>query len=202
MIARESLPLHPAFAPRLASRSLSFALSPQLAPFPFNHFCTLSFSVSQLSRGLPAGCALFGKKPGVHPLDRPLSPPFPGTPCSRIATLAARLAFIGGWPLSITPFTRSPAPREKLRGIADAFPLTPFPTSLTQKQGGRGYWSYQLSSQLDAIPSLRPALCVLRVSAVSLLLFPFVPLAAPPCPSPSFPLQWKYPFPVITGENQ
>jgi hypothetical protein len=51
-------------------------------------------------------------------------------------------------------------------------------------------------------PPLRSALCVLCVSAVSLLLFPFAPLAAPPCPSSSFPLQWGYPFPVTTGENQ
>src|SRR5260221_66614 len=51
-------------------------------------------------------------------------------------------------------------------------------------------------------PSLRSALCVLCVSAVSLLLFPFVPLAVPPCPNNYFPLQWEIPFPVITGENQ
>jgi hypothetical protein len=25
---------------------------------------------------------------------------------------------------------------------------------------------------------------------------------SPPCPASSFPLQWEYPFPVITGENQ
>ena len=58
-------------------------------------------------------------------------------------------------------------------------------------------------------PPLHSALCVRRlprpsrgVSTVSLLLFPFVPFAAPPCPSSSFPLEWEYPFPVITGENQ
>jgi hypothetical protein len=54
-------------------------------------------------------------------------------------------------------------------------------------------------------PSLRSGLCVLCVSAVSLL--SFLPLrrhspAAPPCPARQFPLKWEYPFPVITGENQ
>ena len=51
-------------------------------------------------------------------------------------------------------------------------------------------------------PSLRSALCALCVSAVSLLLFPFVPLAVPPCPTTYFPLQWEIPFPVTAGENQ
>ncbi len=27
-------------------------------------------------------------------------------------------------------------------------------------------------------------------------------LSSPPCSTSSFPLQWGYPFPVITGENQ
>ncbi len=101
----------------------------------FNHLRTLSFSVSRLSRVLPAGCALFGQNLGVHPLVIPIIRP-------------------------------SPPPKPKMR------------------------------------PSLRSALCVLCVSAVSLLLFPFVPLAVPPCPNNYFPLQWEIPFPVITGENQ
>jgi hypothetical protein len=176
MIARESLPLHPAPLPRLASRSLSFALSPQLAPFPFNHFRTLSFSVSQLSRVLPAGCALFGKKPGVHPPVLPPSPPFPGTPFSRMATLSACLL-----------------PREPSRGAIKTPPLSPFARSLTQKQGGTGYWptlsavegSYQS-------PSLSAVDCRLLASS------PY----SPPCPTSPFPLQWKHPFPVITEENQ
>jgi hypothetical protein len=185
MVARESLPLHPALVPRLASRSLSFALSPQLAPFPFNHFRTLSFTVSQLSRVLPVGCALFRKRPGVHPLVLPLSPPFPGTPFSRMAMLSACLPFIGRRPLSVTPSTTSLLPREPSRGIAAASPLTPFARSLTQKQGGTGYWSYQS-------PSPSAVDCRLLASAS----FP------PPCPSQHFPLEWRDPFPVITEENQ
>jgi hypothetical protein len=184
MVARESLPLHPArpeqsrraLVPRLASRSLSFALSPQLVPCPFNHFRTLSFSVSQLSRFLPAGCALFGKKPGVHPPVLPLSPPFPGTPFSRMAMPSACLL-----------------PREPSRGAIKTPLLSPFATSLTQKQGGTGYWpalsavegSYQS-------PSLSAVDCRLLAS----------PSHSPPCSSTRFPLQWKYPFPVITEENQ
>src|SRR5260221_2113555 len=38
----------------------------------FNHLRTLSFSVSHLSRVLPAGCALFGHNPCVHPLALPI----------------------------------------------------------------------------------------------------------------------------------
>jgi hypothetical protein len=51
-------------------------------------------------------------------------------------------------------------------------------------------------------PPLRSGLCALRVSAVSLPLFLSQTLASPPCPACAFPLQWGYPFPVITGENQ
>jgi hypothetical protein len=136
MFARESLPLHPAPFPRLASCSLSFALALHFAPFHFNHFRTLSFSVSHLSRVLPAGCALFRKKPGVHPLVLPLSLPFPGTPFSRIATLSACLPFTGRWPLSVTPFPASARPREPSRGATKTSLLSPFATSLMQKQGG------------------------------------------------------------------
>src|SRR5882724_5939428 len=114
----------------LLSRALHFS-----ALLLFNHLRTLSFSVSHLSRVLPAGCALFGQNPGVHPLVIPI----------------IRLSL---------------PPKPQIRH------------------------------------SLRSALCVLCVSAVSLLLFPFVPLAVPPCPNNYFPLQWEIPFPVITGENQ
>ncbi len=93
---------------------------------------------------------------------------------------------------------------------AVSYSLSPFPTSLTQKQGGRGYWpslrgaegSRQLSSMPDALLPLRFARCALCVSAVSHLFFPFVPLVVSPCPTTYFPLQWEIPFPVITGENQ
>jgi hypothetical protein len=176
----------------------------------FNHLRTLSFSVSHLSRVLPTACPLFDKNPGIHPLILPLSPPSPRTPSSRMSTLSASLPFTGRWPLSVTPFSAPPSPRVPLRGAAKTHPVTPFSATLTQKQGGTGYWpalsavegSYQLPS-LPVLPlSLRSALCALSVSAVSLLLFLLAPSAAPPCPSSSFPLQWGYPFPVTTGENQ
>jgi hypothetical protein len=113
-----------------------FSQSPLSPLFLFNRLRTLSFSGSQLSRVLPTGCALFRKKPGVHPLVIPIS--------------------------------------------------KPSPTSIPQ----------------ILRPSLHSALCAIWVSAVHPLFFLFVPLAALPCPSSSFPLQWEYPFPVITGENQ
>jgi len=148
-----------------------FSPSPLSALLFFNCLRTLSFSVSHLSRVLPTVCALFRKKPGVHPLVLPLSSPSPGTPFSRMATLSACRPFTGRWPRSVTPF----------------------PTSLTQRQGGRGYWpalsgvegSYQ-SSLLSAVD------CRLLAS----------PPYSPPCSTTYFPLQWNYPFPVITGENQ
>src|ERR1700688_341243 len=106
--ARESLPLHPAPFPRLASGSLSFALSLQLAPFPFNHFRTLSFSVSHLSPVPPIISALLRQKQRGIPStwsdhDSSLSP----VSCHLHAAPSA---------------------------------LTPFPRSLTQKQGSTGYW--------------------------------------------------------------
>ncbi len=173
--------------PRSSSPRCSLALvtnSSHSSLRVFRHLRTLSFLGSQLSRVLPAGCALFRKKPVVHPLILPLSPPFPGTPFSRVATLSARLPFTGRWPLSITPFTTSPSARENLRGIATASPLSPFAGSLTQKQGGTGYWSYQ-SSSLSAVD------CRLLAS----------PSYSPPCPSCPFSLQWEIPFPVRTGEK-
>jgi hypothetical protein len=99
------------------------------------------------------------------------------------------------------------------RLTAKGFLLTPFPATLTQKQGGTLYWpalspvegSYQFSPRQAAGPSLRSVLCALSVSAVSLLLFPFpMPYtrSSLPCPTTQFPLQWEYPFPVITEENQ
>jgi len=54
-----------------------------------------------------------------------------------------------------------------------------------KKPGGRGYCSYQ-SSSLSAVD------CRLLAS----------PSYSLPCPTTDFPLQWEYPFPVITGENQ
>lgn len=169
----------------------------------FKHLRTLSFSVSHLSRVLPTGCALFRKKPGVHRQVLSLSLPFPGTPFSRMATLSACLPLSSRWPLPITPFTTSTSPRENLQGIAIASPLSPFATSLTQKQGGRGYWSYQSAERATRLViGPQTLLCVLCVSAVSRLLFPFVPLPSPPCPTTDFRLKWGYPFPVITGENQ
>jgi len=63
--------------------------------------------------------------------------------------------------------------------------LTPFPRSLTHKQGGTGHWSYQFSS----------------LSTVDCRLLAFHSFS-PPCPASHFPLQWEIPFPVITGENQ
>ena len=68
---------------------------------------------------------------------------------------------------------------------AACFPLSPFAATLTQKQGGTGYWSYQPASLLTVS-------CRLLAS----------PSYSPPCPTTHFPLQWEYPFPVITGENQ
>src|SRR5271157_5446978 len=61
-------------------------------------------------------------------------------------------------------------------------PLTPFPTSLSQKQGGTRHWSYQRSS----LPTV----------GCRLLAFPS---ASPPCSTPRFPLKWELPFPVLTG---
>jgi hypothetical protein len=148
-----------------------FSQSPLPALLLFNHLRTLSFSISNLSAVLPTSSALLPQKPGVHPLVLQLSPPFRGTPFSRIATLFACLPFTGRWPLSVTPF----------------------PASLTKKEGGTGYWpalstvegSYQ-SSSLSAVD------CRLLAS----------PPYSPPCPTSPFPLQWEYPFPVLTGENQ
>ena len=111
----------------------------------FRHLHTLSFLGSQLSRVLPIGCALFRKKPGVHPLVLSLSLPFPGAPFSRVAILSARLLLGNRWPLSVTPFPASLSPRENLRGVANTHPLTPFTATLTKKQGGTGHWSYQSS---------------------------------------------------------
>jgi hypothetical protein len=141
------------------------------ALFPFNHLRTLSFSVSHLSRVFSMGCTLFGKRPGVHPLLLPLSPPFHGTPFSRMAALPTFLQFTSRWPRSVTPFTRS----------------------LTQKQGGRGYWL--------AMSGVEGSHQRCSLSAVDCRLLAS-PSYSPPCPTSPFPLEWKYPFPVITGENQ
>lgn len=169
----------------------SFALAKNFshsALFVFRDLRTLSFFGYQLSFVLPTTCALFRKKRGVG----------------------------GTSNQSFSPPSRLQPPINKYRR-ADfgclstvGFQLTPFPSSLTQKQGGRGHWpalsavegSYQLSSLLDALPSLRSALCALCVSAVSLLFFPSPLLSPPPCPTSPFPLKWGHPFPVITGENQ
>src|SRR5580700_7914265 len=62
--------------------------------------------------------------------------------------------------------------------------ITPFPASLTQKQGDTAYWSYYFSS--------------LSVVDCRLLAFRSFP---PPCPTSHFPLQWEIPFPVTTGEK-
>jgi len=175
-------------APRSFSPPCSLALATNFAHSSlhvFRNLRTLSISVSHLSPIPLMNCALFHKKPGVHPLLLPLSPCFPGTPFSQMATPSALLS-----------------PTEPPRGIANTPSLSPFPRSLTQKQGGRGSWADQHSSPLARLSSLRSGLCALCVSAVSLLFFPFVPFAHSPCPSQHFPLQWGYPFPVITGENQ
>jgi hypothetical protein len=203
MFARESLPLHPAHFPRLASCSLSFALALHFAPFHFNYFRTLSFSVSHLSRVLPSGCALFRKKPEVHPLVLPLSLPFPGTPFSRIETLSTCLPFTGRWPLSVTPFPAPARPREPSRGATKTSLLSPFATSLMQKQGGTGYWSYQ-SSLAERAGKTPPAS---EGGPYTRVLPPVTSHESPvtfrsPCPSPPFPLKWEIPFPVFTGENQ
>src|SRR5712664_454341 len=149
-----------------------FSKSPLSTLLLFNHLRTLSFSVSYLSAVLPTSSALLRQKPGVHPLLLSLSPPFPGAPFPPMATLSARLPLTDRWPLRLTPLPATPSPREKLRGIAAASPLSPFARSLTQKQGGTGYWSYQLSS-LSAVD------CRLLVS----------PSYSPPCPTCPFPLQ-------------
>ena len=160
--------------PRSTSPRCLFALvtnSSHSSLSVFRHLRTLSFSGSQLSRLLSTGCALFRKKPGVHPLLLPLSPSSLGTPFSRMAILSAFL----------------------LRRAAKTSPLSPFTGSVTQKQGGTEYWparsgvegSYQ-SSLLSTVN------CRLLAS----------PSYSPPCSTSSFPLQWGYPFPVITGENQ
>jgi hypothetical protein len=58
-------------------------------------------------------------------------------------------------------------------------PASPFPTSLTQKQGGTGYWSYQFLARLDsASPTHQSTL--LRRSPV---------------------LQWRASFPISSGES-
>lgn len=67
---------------------------------------------------------------------------------------------------------------------APSSPVTPFTAALSQKQGGTGYWSYQLSSSLAVH-------CRLLAS----------PSYSLPCPSSPFPIQWGYPFPVFTGEK-
>jgi hypothetical protein len=56
--------------PRFSSSRCSFALITNFAHSSlrvFRDLCTLSFSGSQLSRVFSAVCALFRKKPGVHP---------------------------------------------------------------------------------------------------------------------------------------
>ena len=56
--------------PRSSSPRCSLALVSNFSHSPlcvFRDLRTLSFSGSQLSRVLPASCALFRKKPGVHP---------------------------------------------------------------------------------------------------------------------------------------
>ena len=100
----------------------------------FRHLRTLSFLGSQLSRVLPTGCALFRKKPGVHPLVPSMPLTSPGTPFSRMATPPARRSFSeGGLTVDCQLSTVG-------------FQLTPFPASLTQKQGGIEDWSYQSAS--------------------------------------------------------
>jgi len=113
-----------------------FSQSPLSPLFLFNRLRTLSFSGSQLSHLLPTGCALFRKKPVVHPLVIPIIKPSP----------------------------------------------PPIPQIVR--------------------PSLNSALCALCVSVVRPLFLPFVSFTASPCPTSPFPLEWEYPFPVITGENQ
>jgi hypothetical protein len=135
-------------------------------------------------------------------------------------TLAHQLApsSLREWPASIAFF--SPSWLKAYGYKLTATFLTPFFPTLAhpafnsfivyhfQKTGGRGVRSHQS-------PSLRSGLCALCVSAVSLL-FPFLlssllavgsqllafDSCLSPCPATRFPLQWGYPFPVITGENQ
>jgi hypothetical protein len=85
-----------------------------------------------------------------------------------------------------TPISRR-SPLFACLPFTDRWPLsvTPFPASLNKKEGGTGYRSYQS-------PSLSAVDCRLLAS----------PSYSPPCPISPFPLKWKSPFPVITGENQ
>jgi hypothetical protein len=170
-----------------------FSQSPLSALLLFNHLRTLSFSVSNLSAVLPISSALLRQKRGVHPLVLHLSQPFRRTPFSRTATLSACFPLTNRWPLSVTLFPASPSPRENLRRVANRHPLTPFAATLMKKQRGTGYW--------PALSAVEGSCQRSSLSAVDcrLLASHFFP---PPCPSSPFPLQWGYPFPVITGENQ
>ena len=129
------------------------------------------------------------------------------------------------WLALLSPARHSPAlsdvegslacPPQLQRRLAGRHsPLSPFARSLTRKQGGTRYWPalstveglYQSAKEATRLGSrllsLLRTLRTLRVSAVSLLLFLFVPPSAVPCPTSRFPLKCKHPFPVITGENQ
>lgn len=133
------------------------------ALFVFRHLRTLSFFGSQLSFALPTTCALFCKKQGVHAPVPSRSLSSPGTPFSRMATPTVRRSFSEGG-------------------------LTPFPTSLTQKQGGGG-WPALSTVEGSYQPSSDPPV---RYFLTSLLRFFFS----------LFQVQWEHPFPVITGETQ
>ena len=157
--------------------------SPHSPLFVFSHLRTLSFSGHHPSLVLRTTCALFRKKQGV------------GGTSTQSFSLRSRL------------------PRELSRGVAKASPLTPSTATLTQKQGGRGCSLARRSFSeggpaLSAVEgSYRSELpttdCRLLAShSPTSHQSRFTSHSHPPCPTPSFPLQWKHPFPVITGETQ
>ena len=202
--AQQPLRASPRSCSPLCTRALS-ASSPHSPLFVFKHLRTLSFFGSQLSFVLPITCALFPKKQGVggtfnqsfslRSCLRPtmqtcrlvpsavegladFAPPLPAVDC--------QLSTVG---FLVTPFPASRLPRDPSRGVAKTSPLTPFPATLMQKQGGRESWPALSAVEGSYQPSSDPSF---RYFLTSLLRFFFS----------LFQVQWKHPFPVITGENQ
>ena len=118
IVGRHPVRTDPGIIPPVPASSFALFLSTAFSPlFVFNQLRTLSFSVAHLSRISPIASALFQKKPGVGvPMVQPIQP---GT--SLIA---------------------HHSPRDPLSGVARTAPVSSFTASLTQKQGGSGYWSY------------------------------------------------------------
>jgi hypothetical protein len=104
---------------------------------------------------------------------------FRGLCVSAVSLLFPLVVMLFTFPLS--SFPTSLLPREPSRGVAKASRLSPFTATLTQKQRVRGIGH---TSRPSGVPFHYFIASLLR-SFFSL-----------------FQVQWEYPFPVITGENQ